>query len=156
MSQVRFRFRFFVSFSNADDETDNETGLHSWASELHGHQIMFHASTELPHDNSDPQQIQKKRHIGNDIVCLVFKEDDTPFHPTFMRTCFTHYYLVVSPAGRHGNMPMFKINATAVNEIRHSLPAIPDPPVLRGDQLREFILTKRISLARSASFFVRS
>ena len=42
-------------------------------------EVMFHVSTLLPYSESDKQQLQRKRHIGNDIVAVVFQEDNTPF-----------------------------------------------------------------------------
>lgn len=49
---------------------------------------MFHVSTMLPHEDADPQKLQKKRHIGNDIVCVAFLEsDEALFWPgTFERS----------------------------------------------------------------------
>ena len=41
-----------------------------------GIEIMFHVSTLLPYEKSDPQKLQRKRHVGNDIVCVVFLEAD--------------------------------------------------------------------------------
>lgn len=36
----------------------------------------------LPHEECDAQKLQKKRHIGNDIVCVAFLEaDDALFWP---------------------------------------------------------------------------
>lgn len=37
---------------------------------------MFHVSTLLPTEQSSDQQVSKKRHIGNDIVLIIFKEGD--------------------------------------------------------------------------------
>ncbi len=34
---------------------------------------MFHVSTLLPLHESDVQKLERKRHIGNDIVIVVFK-----------------------------------------------------------------------------------
>lgn len=34
---------------------------------------MFHVSTFLPYTVGDIQQLQRKRHIGNDIVAIVFQ-----------------------------------------------------------------------------------
>lgn len=34
---------------------------------------MFHVSTFLPYTVGDTQQLQRKRHIGNDIVAIVFQ-----------------------------------------------------------------------------------
>jgi hypothetical protein len=33
---------------------------------------MFHVSTYLPYDAYDPQQIPRKKYIGNDLVTIVF------------------------------------------------------------------------------------
>ena len=36
---------------------------------------MFHVSTELPYKKAnDLQQLERKRHIGNDICVLVYRE----------------------------------------------------------------------------------
>jgi RAP1 GTPase activating protein 1 len=35
---------------------------------------MFHVSSLLPQSDINEQQLAKKRHIGNDIVLLVFQE----------------------------------------------------------------------------------
>lgn len=34
---------------------------------------MFHVSTMLPFTVGDTQQLQRKRHIGNDIVAIIFQ-----------------------------------------------------------------------------------
>lgn len=34
---------------------------------------MFHVSTLLPYTVGDLQQLQRKRHIGNDIVAIIFQ-----------------------------------------------------------------------------------
>lgn len=56
---------------------------------------MFHVSTMLPFTESDPQQLQRKRHIGNDIVAIVFQETNTPFSPDMIASHFLHSYIVV-------------------------------------------------------------
>lgn len=52
------------------------------------HEIMFHVSTLLPYSKKDKQQIQRKRHIGNDVVLIVFHDGTTPFQPQ----CITSKY----------------------------------------------------------------
>lgn len=37
-----------------------------------GHEIMFHVSTLLPFTPEQRQQVERKRHVGNDIVNIVF------------------------------------------------------------------------------------
>lgn len=38
------------------------------------HEIMYHVGTLLRHCKDDDQQVQKKKHIGNDNVVIVFQE----------------------------------------------------------------------------------
>lgn len=58
-------------------------------------EIMFHVSTMLPYRDNDPQQLQRKRHIGNDIVAVVFQEENTPFSPDMIASHFLHAFIVV-------------------------------------------------------------
>ncbi len=58
---------------------------------------MFHVSTLLPYSKSERQQLERKRHIGNDIVTIVFQEENTPFHPSMIKSNFLHVFLVVQP-----------------------------------------------------------
>lgn len=58
---------------------------------------MFHVSTLLPYTANDGQQVQKKRHIGNDIVALVFQDRKTPFTPEMIASHFLHSFVIVAP-----------------------------------------------------------
>ncbi|VDN28908.1 unnamed protein product [Cylicostephanus goldi] len=58
---------------------------------------MFHVSTMLPYTLGDQQQLQRKRHIGNDIVAIIFQEQNTPFAPDMIASNFLHAYIVVQP-----------------------------------------------------------
>lgn len=42
-------------------------------------------------------QLQRKRHIGNDIVAIVFQEENTPFVPDMIASHFLHCFIVVQP-----------------------------------------------------------
>ena len=55
----------------------------------------------LPHEDGDPQKLQKKRHIGNDIVCVAFLEaDDALFWPGCIKSHFLHTFIVVKTTPR--------------------------------------------------------
>ena len=48
-------------------------------------------------------QLQRKRHIGNDIVCVVFMESETtPFSPSCVKSHFLHTFIVVRLLGGGG------------------------------------------------------
>ncbi len=59
-------------------------------------EVMFHVSTMLQH-SSNPQQLDRKRHLGNDIVILVFNESEKPFDPSTFASQFNHVWIVVTP-----------------------------------------------------------
>lgn len=44
---------------------------------------------------TDPPQLQRKRHIGNDIVAVIFQEEATPFVPDMIASNFLHAYILV-------------------------------------------------------------
>lgn len=70
-------------------------GLYSVYTNWRNIEIMFHVSTLLPYEKHDPQKLQRKRHIGNDIVCVVFLEaDNTSFSPACIKSHFLHTFIL--------------------------------------------------------------
>lgn len=70
-------------------------GLYSVYTNWRSIEIMFHVSTLLPYERHDPQKLQRKRHIGNDIVCVVFLEaDNTSFSPACIKSHFLHTFIL--------------------------------------------------------------
>lgn len=85
---------FFFSFA---DTVHDLTGLYSVYTNWRNIEIMFHVSTQLPYEKHDPQKLQRKRHIGNDIVCVVFLEaDNTAFSPACIKSHFLHTFILVT------------------------------------------------------------
>ena len=72
----RVKLEGFEGFRGGLDVKLNHTGNESYYTQLRdGREIMFHVSTLLPFLSNDKQQLQRKRHIGNDMVCIVFQEE---------------------------------------------------------------------------------
>merc|ERR1719445_1254554 len=108
---------------------------------------MFHVSTLLPFSESDKQQLQRKRHIGNDIVAVVFQEENTPFSPDIITSHFLHAYIVVQPITNttSGNVS-YKVSVTARSDVPYFGPSLPNPPIFKkGEEFKEFLLTKLIN-----------
>lgn len=79
------------------DTVHDLTGLYSVYTNWRNIEIMFHVSTQLPYEKHDPQKLQRKRHIGNDIVCVVFLEaDNTAFSPSCIKSHFLHTFILVT------------------------------------------------------------
>lgn len=54
-------------------------------------------------------QLQRKRHIGNDIVAVVFQDENTPFVPDMIASNFLHAYVVVQAEGGGPDGPLYKV-----------------------------------------------
>ncbi|CAF0724185.1 unnamed protein product [Didymodactylos carnosus] len=109
-------------------------------------EIMFHVSTLLPFTSTDRQQVQRKRHIGNDIVTIIFQEESTPFHPSMICSNFLHAFLVVQPV-YNASKTCYKITLVTRRGIEPFNPILQNNCVYpkSADYLKSFILTKLIN-----------
>ena len=58
---------------------------------------MFHVSTLLPHNELDKQQLEKKRHIGNDLVVIIYQDGDELYRPTTLSSRQVQVVFLVKP-----------------------------------------------------------
>lgn len=56
---------------------------------------MFHVATMLPYIETDEQQLERKRHLGNDVVVIVYKEGNQKFNPACIHSMFNHMFIVI-------------------------------------------------------------
>ena len=56
-------------------------------------------------------QLQRKRHIGNDIVAIVFQEENTPFVPDMIQSNFLHAYVVVQVENACTDNVIYKVGS---------------------------------------------
>ncbi|OTF72652.1 rap GTPase-activating protein-like protein, partial [Euroglyphus maynei] len=95
------KLKGFDKYKGGLDTVHDLTGTESVYTCYKNIEIMFHVSTMLPHEDADPQKLQKKRHIGNDIVCVAFLEaDDALFWPGCIKSHFLHTFIVVKTTPR--------------------------------------------------------
>ncbi|XP_037280608.2 rap1 GTPase-activating protein 1-like isoform X4 [Rhipicephalus microplus] len=145
----------FSGFRGGLDTQHGQTGQESFYTSFNGCEIMFHVSTLLPFTEGDVQQLQRKRHIGNDIVAIVFQEDNTPFMPTMIASHFLHSFIVVQPirTGRlHLGRQRYRVAVTARLDVPFFEPKLPVPAEFEaGPEFREFLLQKLIN-AENASY----
>ncbi|KAI8049878.1 hypothetical protein BDF22DRAFT_745751 [Syncephalis plumigaleata] len=60
-------------------------------------EMLFHDATRLPTNPNDPQQVKKKRHIGNDHVHIVWNEHRRDYRPDTIGGDFGNIQIVVTP-----------------------------------------------------------
>ncbi|XP_067328792.1 rap1 GTPase-activating protein 1 isoform X2 [Anolis sagrei] len=144
----RVQLQDFKGFRGGLDVTHGQTGTESVYCNFRNKEIMFHVSTKLPFTEGDAQQLQRKRHIGNDIVAIVFQDESTPFVPDMIASNFLHAYVVVQAEGPGSSdgSGLYKVSATARDDVPFFGPPLPDPAVFRkGPEFQEFLLTKLIN-----------
>ncbi|XP_069005381.1 rap1 GTPase-activating protein 1 isoform X15 [Embiotoca jacksoni] len=136
----------FKGFRGGLDVTHGQTGTESVYTDFHNKEIMFHVSTKLPYTEGDSQQLQRKRHIGNDIVAIMFQEENTPFVPDMIQSNFLHAYVVVQVENACTDNVTYKVSVTARDDVPFFGPALPDPAIFKkGPEFREFLFTKLIN-----------
>ncbi|KAG7475414.1 rap1 GTPase-activating protein 2-like [Solea senegalensis] len=142
----------FTGFRGGLDVCQGQTGSEAVFTSFQGREIMFHVATKLPFTEGDPQQLQRKRHIGNDIVALVYQEGQTPFLSNVVKSHFLHCFLVVRRIQREEEEeeetggPSYQVSVTAREDVPLFGPVIPEPPIFTDRSLlREFLLTKLIN-----------
>ncbi|XP_072223880.1 rap1 GTPase-activating protein 1-like isoform X6 [Leuresthes tenuis] len=136
----------FKGFRGGLDVTHGQTGTESIYCNYRNKEVMFHVSTKLPYTEGDTQQLQRKRHIGNDIVAVVFQERNTPFVPDMIASNFLHAYIVVQVVDPCSDNVLYKVSVTARDDVPFFGPALPNPAVFKkGPEFHEFLFTKLIN-----------
>ncbi|GFU50764.1 rap1 GTPase-activating protein 1 [Nephila pilipes] len=149
----RIRLKGFDKYKGGLDSVHDLTGTESVYTAWRGIEIIFHVSTLLPHEEHDPQKLQKKRHIGNDIVCVAFLEaDDTLFSPTCIKSHFLHTFIVVRTSPSEKTSPTsYEVSVVSRDEVGAYKPYLWHRSKFTKDSLfREWLLTKIVNGERAS------
>ncbi|KAL3862379.1 hypothetical protein ACJMK2_008350 [Sinanodonta woodiana] len=148
----KVQLKNFKGYRGGLDILHGQTGSESIFTEFQNKEIMFHVSTLLPHTEGDPQQLQRKRHIGNDIVAIIFQEENTPFVPNMIASHFLHTFIVVQPIDPNTDHTKYKVEVTARDDVPFFGPKLPQPTIFaKGPEFQKFLLTKLLN-AEMASY----
>ncbi|KAF1810048.1 hypothetical protein P152DRAFT_138750 [Eremomyces bilateralis CBS 781.70] len=64
-------------------------------------EIVFHVTTLMPTNlEHDPHCVNKKRHIGNDFVNIIWNASGQPFNFNTFPSAFNYAYIVINPESR--------------------------------------------------------
>ncbi|XP_030620570.1 signal-induced proliferation-associated 1-like protein 3 [Chanos chanos] len=135
-----------------DTKTDS-TGTHSLYTTYQDYEIMFHVSTMLPYMPNNPQQLLRKRHIGNDIVTIIFQEPGAlPFTPQNIRSHFQHVFVIVRVHNPCSDNTCYSVAVTRMKDVPLFSPPIPPSGVTFRDPetFRSFLLAKVINAENAA------
>lgn len=142
----RIRLKDHRGYRGGLDIQNGHTGDQAVYEVFKEREIMFHVSTMLPYTEGDPQQLQRKRHVGNDIVAIVFQDANTPFSPDMIASHFLHAFIVIQPLEPNTPNTRYKVSVTARDDVPFFGPTLPNPAVFqKGPEFKEFLLTKLIN-----------
>lgn len=147
----KVRLQGWKQYAAGLDTEKNQTGTHSIFTTWDNHEIMFHVSTMLPYSKKDSQQIERKRHLGNDAVLIVFHDGATPFQPQCITSKYSQIYMVVQAIKQEGGETMYRLGVASREDVPEYGPPLPNPPVFpAGSQARDFIFKKMVSGLRAS------
>lgn len=80
------------------DRVSDADGQHTYAWRDRITEIIFHVTTLMPTDiKLDPQCVNKKRHIGNDFVNIIYNDSGLPFRFETFPSQFNYVNIIITP-----------------------------------------------------------
>ncbi|KAM6222729.1 signal-induced proliferation-associated 1-like protein 3 [Rhynchocyon petersi] len=142
----------FTKYAAQLDVKTDSTGTHSLYTTYQDYEIMFHVSTLLPYTPNNRQQLLRKRHIGNDIVTIIFQEPGAlPFTPKNIRSHFQHVFIIVRVHNPCTDNVCYSMAVTRSKDAPPFGPPIPSGTTFRkSDVFRDFLLAKVINAENAA------
>ncbi|KAI9319818.1 hypothetical protein BX666DRAFT_1916621 [Dichotomocladium elegans] len=138
----RVELKGYKGYAAGLDTRAGESGVISFASQWQRHEVMFHVAPLMPLRENDAQQVHRKRHIGNDIVCIVFVKGNAKFDPSKIRSQFLHVFVVIQAVD---GKDLWSVEVVRNTNVPDFGPTIPQPGQLRSEQLRDFLLLKMVN-----------
>uniref|UniRef100_A0A8C5WG39 Signal induced proliferation associated 1 like 3 n=1 Tax=Leptobrachium leishanense TaxID=445787 RepID=A0A8C5WG39_9ANUR len=144
--------RGFTKYAAQLDTKTDSTGTHSLYTTYQDYEIMFHVSTLLPYTPNNRQQLLRKRHIGNDIVTVIFQEPGAmPFTPQNIRSHFQHVFIIIRVHDPCTENVCYSVAVTRSKDVPPFGPPIPSGVTFRkSDVFRDFLLAKVINAENAA------
>ncbi|EAY02963.1 Rap/ran-GAP family protein [Trichomonas vaginalis G3] len=108
--QVSPRFKEFISllgwnvslknwpiYSGGLDVMKENNGVSSIFIPGFDYELMFHVAPLMPTNKKDEQQVDKKKHLGNDHIQILFVESDLQYDPLTITSQFNFVTIIVYP-----------------------------------------------------------
>ncbi|KAJ9585309.1 hypothetical protein L9F63_002894, partial [Diploptera punctata] len=148
----RVRLKGFDKYRAGLDNKTDSTGLYSVYAQYQDCEIMFHVSTLLPFTQNNRQQLLRKRHIGNDIVTIVFQEPGAqPFTPKNIRSQFQHVFIVVRAINPCSDSTQYRVAVSRSKEVPVFGPPIHEGATFpKSKAFSDFLLAKVINAENAA------
>lgn len=145
----KVQLKGYKGFAAGLDTKTDESGSFAYVSKWKEYDITFHVSALMPLKANDEQQVLRKSHIGNDIVCIIFIEGNQLFDPTVIQSQFLHVYIIVHPEYKE-NKRHWRIEVIRHKSVQQFNPYLPSPPLFDDQDLKSFLTLKLVSAENAA------
>ncbi|KAL6078755.1 putative Rap/Ran GTPase-activating protein [Balamuthia mandrillaris] len=150
----RVQLNGWSNFRAGLDVRNGTTGTHGLYIKWNNNEIMYHVSTMLPYNPLDKQQLERKRHIGNDIVVIVWQDGDTVYRPTTISSRQVHVAFVIKAVVMEDEPEetYYRMAVVSKDGVPPFGPEMdPDAVFKKGEEFKEFFYTKLLN-AEKASY----
>uniref|UniRef100_K7F6Q9 Signal-induced proliferation-associated 1 n=1 Tax=Pelodiscus sinensis TaxID=13735 RepID=K7F6Q9_PELSI len=146
------QLRGFTKYRAQLDTKTDSTGTHSLYTTYQDYEIMFHVSSRSPGGPGKGARLLRKRHIGNDIVTIIFQEPGAqPFTPRTIRSHFQHVFIIVRAHEPCTERTTYSVAVSRTKDIPLFGPPIPAGHRFpRTPAFRHFLLAKAINAENAA------
>eukprot|EP00039_Didymoeca_costata_P030593 m.30354 g.30354 ORF g.30354 m.30354 type:complete len:801 (+) comp8197_c0_seq1:374-2776(+) len=141
------KLKGFEKFRGGLDVKDNLDGEESRYTEEQGNECMFHVATMIPYKEGDSQQVLRKRHIGNNLVNILFQDADAPpFDPSKFVSKYTKAFIVIRKEN-NDSPTNYRVATVRHREVSEFGPELPVGGVfnLNDSSFRTFLINKAIN-----------
>ncbi|KAI9487728.1 MAG: hypothetical protein EXX96DRAFT_554441 [Benjaminiella poitrasii] len=146
----RIELKEYKGYAAGLDTKTGESGKYAYVSRWNEFDILFHVAPLMPSQNNDKQQVLRKKHIGNDIVCIIFLEGNQKFNPKAIRSQFLHVYIIIQPKIIKGKRH-WRVEVLRKENVAEFGPALPSPALFDNDEtLKEFLTLKLVNAENAA------
>ncbi|GAA5794838.1 hypothetical protein HPULCUR_000186 [Helicostylum pulchrum] len=137
------KLKGYTGWAAGLDTKSGDSGDYTYTNVWNENILAYHVSTLIPSRPGDKQQIQRKRHIGNDIVCIVFVEGNQPFNPTAIKSQFLHVFIVVHQEVSN-KAKLWRVEIVSVKDVPDFGPSLPENSAVfyNEKELEQFLLAK--------------
>ncbi|KAI8981014.1 hypothetical protein BDB01DRAFT_724338, partial [Pilobolus umbonatus] len=140
----------YDGFAAGLDTKSGDCGEYTYTKVWNDNKIAYHVSSLIPSKPGDEQQIQRKRHIGNDIVCIIFVEGNQPFNPLAIKSQFLHVFIVVHEE-LYLDKKVWRVEIVRLEDVPAFGPSLPEKALFfNEDELSKFLIAKLVNAEYAA------
>jgi len=149
----KIKLKDWNHFSGGLDIKKGTTGNKSLYYKWRGNECMFHVSTLLPYTANNMQQLERKRHIGNDLVVIVFLDKNAEWKPSYLTSRQIHVVVVIQQVElrKDPDETYYQVGIIAKDGVPNFGPPIDKNTLFKkSDVLREFLFAKLCNAERAS------